>query len=364
MKIVRGIIKALFFLMLLICIFIFSAVIYLNLELGGEYKVNANENFEINSILPVTAEFKGSSTADAASGRSAGERLAVELKLFGVIPFSTAQVEVVDESYVAVLGNPFGIKLYTDGVLVIDITEVQTAEGAEQPALRAGVKIGDYILKANGLDVTCNEDLAQIVSDSAGEKIELTIVRNKSRKRLQVIPELSSETGSYQIGLWVRDSSAGIGTLTFYSPSTGIICGLGHGICDTDTGGLLAVESGQMVEAKIISVKKGKNGSPGELKGSFLSQAIADINENCEIGVYGKLSGDISAVPLTELALRQEVKNGEAQLLCTVEGTKPQLYSCTIKKRNAGEHSQAKNFTVTVTDSELINKTGGIVQGM
>lgn len=363
MKIVRGVIKAVFFILLAACIFIFSAIIYLDSVLGGEYKVNRGELLNIESVLPVTAEFSGESAADAHLRESVG-RASVELKLFGTIPFSTAEVEYVDKTSVAVLGNPFGIKLYTNGVLVIDITSVATEKGNESPAAVCGVKKGDYILTANGKEITCNEDLAEIVADSAGREIAMLISRNGEKKNIKVTPLLSSETKNYQIGIWVRDSTAGIGTLTFYSPSSGVICGLGHGICDSDTGSLLTVDSGQMVTAAIAAVEKGKNGSPGELKGSFKSQVLADISENSEIGVYGILSGNIGAAPLTEIALRQEVENGEAQLLCTIDGEEPKLYSCTVKKRNAGEHSKTQNLLVTVTDPQLIKATGGIVQGM
>lgn len=364
MKFIRGCIKVIFFIILAVCIFIFSAMIYLDNQLGGKYKVNRETEFVINSILPVTAEFKGKSDADAAQINRSGESVQVELKLFGAIPFSSAQVEFVDESYVTVLGNPFGIKLYTEGVLVIEITSVNTAHGNISPADASGVKTGDYIITASGIEVNCNEDLAQIVSDSNGEAIELLILRDGKKKKIKVQPELSEETGGYQLGIWIRDSSAGIGTLTFYSPSTGIICGLGHGICDTDTGSLLTVEKGQMVEAAIAAVEKGASGSPGELKGSFKQQVIADICENCEIGVYGRVDGNIGAYSLTEVAMRQEVENGAAQILCTVDGDTPRLYSCTVKKRAAGEHSKAQNLTVTVTDPELLKNTGGIVQGM
>lgn len=364
MKIIRGCIKALFFILLALCIFIFASIFYLRSELGGEYKVNRGEEFKVDSILPVTAEFDGENTAEADSADKSGSTVTVELKLFGAIPFSKAQVEFVNETYVAVLGNPFGIKLYTEGVLVIDISGVQTADGNVCPAAQAGIKTGDYILTANGIAVTCNEDLAQIVSDSAGREIVLLISRNGTKKNIKIIPLLSAETKGYQIGLWVRDSSAGIGTLTFYSPATGIVCGLGHGICDSDTGSLLTVDTGQMVEATISAVEKGKNGSPGELKGSFKTQTLADICENSEIGVYGRLTGNIGAVPLTEVAMKQDVENGEAQLLCTVDGDKPKLYSCTVKKRSSGERSQTQNLTVTVTDPELLRATGGIVQGM
>lgn len=364
MKLVRGCIKTLFFILLIICIFIFTMMFYLDRTLGDEYKVSRGDVLEIDSILPVTAEFNGESATGAMLEGQAGSRFAVDLKLFGAIPFSSVEVEIVDEMYVAVLGNPFGIRLYTDGVLVIDMTSVTTTSGACNPAADAGVKKGDYILTANGRAITCNEDLAELVTDSAGREITLLVSRDGEKKNITVTPVISSETKNYQIGLWVRDSTAGIGTLTFYSPSSGVICGLGHGICDSDTGSLLTVETGQMVTAAISAVEKGTSGAPGELKGSFRGEVLADIDCNDEIGVFGHLIGQISAVPLTEVALRQEIENGDAQILCTVNGETPRLYSCTVKKRSAGEYAKTQNLLVTVTDPELLESTGGIVQGM
>ncbi len=364
MKFARILIKSIFSLCLCIGIVIFSMIIYLNNSINQDYKINRGEILKLDTIIPVTAEYNGAKMSGVNINSKAGSKFEVELKMFGAIPFSSVNVEVVDEIYVAVLGNPFGIKLYTEGVLVIDMTDVKTLMGNQNPAKSAGLKKGDYILTANDEPINCNEDIANIVSDSAGRRIKLKIKRNGKIKQISVSPVVSSETGNYQIGIWVRDSSAGIGTLTFYSPATEVVCGLGHGICDSDTGSLLSVETGQMVTASISAIRKGEEGSPGELKGTFRGETIADISRNCDIGVYGNLSGNINISTLTEVALRQEVKNGEAQILCTVEGETPKLYSCTVKKRTANEHSKTQNLTITVTDQELIKKTGGIVQGM
>ncbi|MBE6727297.1 MAG: SpoIVB peptidase [Ruminococcaceae bacterium] len=364
MRLIRGIVKAFFYFSLAVCIFIFSMIFYLDNTLKEEYKISRGEILKINTFVPITAEYNGTSMSGVTINNSGNNRFAVELKMFGAIPFSTVDVEVVDEIYVAVLGNPFGIRLYTEGVLVIDMTDVSTAGGMLNPASDAGLRKGDYILTANGDTITCNEDIAAIVADSNGRDIKLEIKRNGKKKTLTVTPALSSETKNYQIGIWVRDSSAGIGTLTFYSPANNVICGLGHGICDNDTGDLLSVETGQLVTATISAVQKGTSGSPGELKGAFKGDVLSGIDLNCEIGVYGELNGNINISALTEVALGHEVKNGSAQILCTVNGDTPKLYSCNVKKRISTEHSPTQNLTVTVTDPELLKITGGIVQGM
>ena len=194
--------------------------------------------------------------------------------------------------------------------------------------------------------------------------MKFEIKRNGETKIINFSAVISKETGTYKIGLWVRDSSAGIGTLTFYSPATGVVCGLGHGICDEDTEELLQLNSGELVSAEIIGVEKGGTGSPGQLKGRFTYNSIGAIDSNTENGVYSFLKGNINLSNLTEVALKQEVEDGEAQILCTVDGTTPKLYSCRIKKRSSSFLSPTQNIIVTVTDKELLELTGGIVQGM
>ena len=277
----------------------------------------------------------------------------VSARLFGALPIKTVRVSVVPEREVIVSGAAIGVRLYCDGVMVIEVEN-------DGPARLAGLRGGDIICEVNGEIATSSEQLSAAIS--GGENVELTVKSRGIPRKIELCGR-EGERGM-KAGMWVRDSAAGIGTMSFFDPQTLVYASLGHPICDSDTGSLLTVDSGQMVTAAIAAVEKGKNGSPGELKGSFKSQVLADISENSEIGVYGILSGNIGAAPLTEIALRQEVENGEAQLLCTIDGEEPKLYSCTVKKRNAGEHSKTQNLLVTVTDPQLIKATGGIVQGM
>lgn len=364
MKVCRIITKTFFFIALALSIAIFSAVIYLGSYVDSNYKINSGDSFNIDTFVPVTAEYNGAKVTQNVTRNSIGENFSVDLKVFGVIPFSTVNVEVVDELYVAVLGNPFGMKIYTNGVLVIDISSVPTQTGNKNPAEAAGIKIGDYITAVDGKTVYTNEDLAEIIKNSQGLEMTIDLVRDNKKKQVKLCAEKSKETGEYHIGVWVRDSSAGIGTLTFYSPINDIVCGLGHGICDEDTGDILSLNSGELVSAEILSVEKGSKGSPGELEGRFTYDTLADIDLNCEIGVFGTLKDKINVSNLTEVALKQEVKDGYAQILCTIKGKEPKLYSCEIEKRSSAFHSTTQNLTVTITDDELIEATGGIVQGM
>ena len=314
--------------------------------------------------MPITAEYEGALLSQTTKTDTVGEEFDVELKAFGVIPFSTANVEVVDEMHVSVLGTPFGMKLYTEGVLVIELTSVDTAHGTVNPAEKAGIKKGDYIVSVDGKKIYSNEDLSAAVAKSEGHRMKFEISRDGKKLFINFAAEISKETGDYKIGLWIRDSSAGIGTLTFYSPATGVVCGLGHGVCDEDTGTLLELNSGELVGAEIISVSRGSSGSPGQLKGKFTYDTIGSIDMNDQSGVYSFLKGKINLSNLTEVALKQEVKDGEAQILCTVDGTTPELFSCRVKKRSSAYLSATQNLVVTVTDERLLERTGGIVQGM
>ena len=345
------------------CSCVFTSVYFMSNSVADSYKVNRGEELQIDSFVPVTAVYNGVKMSQSTENKLVGDSFEVDLKIFGVIPFSTVSVEVVDDMYVSVLGNPFGMKIYTNGVLVIEATDVATANGTVNPALNAGIKVGDYIKTVNGQKITCNEELSVLVTQSGGNPLEIEAVRDGKTFNCSVTPVTDNESGLYRIGIWVRDSSAGIGTLTFYSPSTGVVCGLGHGICDSDTETLLDIDKGELVGASIVSVEKGSAGSPGALKGKFTYDSLAEIELNCEKGVYGFLKQDISTVNLTEVALKQDVYNGDAQILCTIDGDTPKLYSCTIKKCGSS-HSETQNLIVTVTDDELINATGGIVQGM
>ena len=364
MKILRIFFKCVFILALLLDTAVFGAVIYLNGSISDNYKIKKGDGLTFNTAVPITAEYEGLKLSQTGKTEQIGEEFDVKLKAFGIIPFSTVNVEVVDELHVSVLGTPFGMKLYTDGVLVIDITTVETVSGSISPGEDAGVKKGDYILSADGKQVLTNEELSAAVAASGGNRIKLVIKRGGTQKTVYVTPALSKETNSYRIGLWVRDSSAGIGTLTFYSPATGIVCGLGHGVCDEDTGDLLELKNGEIVSAEIVSVEKGSSGSPGQLKGRFTYSTIGKIDCNSEKGVYSVLKGKLGFSRLTETALKQEVRDGDAQIFCTVDGREPQLYSCRIKKRSSAYLSATQNMTVTVTDPELLKLTGGSVQGM
>lgn len=364
MKVARFLIKSVFVVFLILSLIVFGTVIYLDNNLTKEFKIKKSDTLNINTKIPVTAEYNGSKVTGNGVFSKVGDEYSVTLKAFGVFPVSKARVEVVDEMQVVVLGTPFGMKLFTEGVLVVDATDVETANGKVNPALKAGIKKGDYILSVNGNEIHSNEDLSEIVESSNGEQLHFVIMRSGSKIYINIKPVISNESGDYKIGIWIKDSSAGIGTLTFYSPATNIVCGLGHGICDEDTNTILEVETGEIIDAEIISVEKGKAGSPGKLNGRLGYNTLGEINLNCEKGVYSSLSGNIDMSRVYEVGLKNEIKDGEAQILCTIDQNEPRFYDCEIKIRNSAIHSKTQNLIVTITDQELLDKTGGIIQGL
>ena len=359
----KKVIKGICVLLLVFCGYVFTSMYIIGEKIEPNYKVNCEQEFKINAPIPVTAVYNGQKVSRGMYENQVGESFNVDLKLFGIIPFSTVNVEVVDNMHVKVLGEPFGMKVYTNGVLVVDTKDIVTSGKSYNPAKVAGIKVGDYIKTVNGKIITCNEDLLQLVTESEGSSMTFEVIRDSKSFTCKVTPALESETSLYRIGIWVRDSSAGVGTLTFYSPTNNVVCGLGHGICDSDTKSLLDVYNGELVKAEVVDVQKGSNGNPGALKGRLSFDVIANIELNCEQGVYGIAAQEIDNTTLTEISLKQNVKDGAAQILCTVNGSTPKLYECEIKKSKKHD-SKTQNLIVTITDKELIASTGGIVQGM
>ena len=362
MKTVRIISKLLFFAVLFFDIAVFGTVVYLNKNLGEDFKIKKGETLSINSPLPVTALYNGKVLSSDHTANTSN--ISIDLKMFGVIPVSKAEVQVIDQLQVALLGQPFGMKLYTEGVLVVDFTDIIINGNKYNPARDAGLKKGDYILSANGKSLSVNEDLVKAVESSNGEKLNLKVSRNGNTLNLNVTPIMQEETGDYKIGVWIRDSGAGIGTLTFYSPAYNVICGLGHGVSDEDTEKLLTIKKGEIVSAEIFSVNKGEKGTPGQLNGRLKNNTIGEIKLNSQCGVYSVPTKSVTVNSLTEIAFKSEVENGDAKILCTVEGETPKFYSCKITLKKGKYNSPTQNMIVTVTDETLLEKTGGIVQGL
>ena len=232
------------------------------------------------------------------------------------------------------------------------------------PAVDAGIKIGDYIVSIDSNEVLTNEDVAEFINNSQGKTLDLKIKRDGRIKNVKLTPVLSSEDGTYKAGLWVKDSTAGLGTLTFYSPYNDMICGLGHAMYESNTGTVIDFRKGELVGANIKSVVKGTSGIAGELKGTLTYNTLGRLYENCINGVYGPATCIIDSTNLTEIAHKQDITDGAATIICTVDNEGPKSYSCEINLGNIAVNDTIQNMTVTITDPKLLSITGGIVQGM
>lgn len=296
-------------------------------------------------------------TDAAVTTLAAGSGYEAQLML-GVVPIKTVDVRVVDNDAVISVGDAFGIRLRTEGIVVVSIGE----NGAETPASKAGLLPGDSILEIDGKKPTSAKDLARIIENSGGKKLKLEVLRDGKTIELTLIPE-RAEDGKYRSGMWVRDSGAGIGTMTFYRPSDGIYAGLGHPISDFESGKILPISGGEIASAKITGIVKGEPGTPGELVGTILNDTIGSLELNSEYGVYGLLFDrpDGTAV---KVAMRQEIETGKATIISTVDESGPQQFEIEISKIDMGDDAGGRNLIIEVTDPKLLALTGGIVQGM
>ena len=270
-------------------------------------------------------------------------------------PTVTAHAET-DRRSVILGGTPFGLTMYTGGVIVVNVDE-----SYDSPALTAGVRSNDVITKANGKDVTSNEQLRQLIESSQGADIELSLMRGKSPISLSITPE-QDDDGNYTAGMWVRDSTAGLGTVTYYDPATRSFGALGHGICDRDTGMLLPLGRGRIMKAEISSVSKAQKGVAGGLNGYMGDEVIGEMTLNNDYGVYGRYEADPPGDEI-ECALDSDIRTGEATVYTTTDGTGVHSYTVNIESIRLSDNS-GQNMVLRVTDEELLDATGGIVQGM
>ncbi len=261
-------------------------------------------------------------------------------------------------------GVPFGVKFTTEGVTVIGFSDIDGLSKTQNPAYLAGLRAKDVIVKVNGRDIKDAEELTRSVESSEGREITLTYKRGKTEKTIGIKPIYSSSEKRYKTGIWVKDSGAGIGTVTYILPDTREFGGLGHGICDADTGELIKMSRGDVMNVKVHAIKKGISGTPGELKGHFEAGEIGDLYMNTDCGVFGKLSTlPAGCEERINIAMRDEIKEGEAHIVCTLSDGQRCRYRAEISAINKNA-SGSKCFMIKVTDEDLIAQTGGIVQGM
>ena len=291
-------------------------------------------------------------------------KIEVSLNLFGSIPLKQMNVNIIPSIKVVPVGKAIGMKLYTEGVLVVGMSEIN----GKKPYENSGIQEGDTIIEINNKQIENTNDLIETVNGSNGKTLEVKYKRNTQIITTSIEPAKVDDK-EYKLGLWVRDAAAGVGTMTFYDPESKMFAALGHGITDIDTSELITIANGELTTTNIISIIKGQRGKPGEIRGTIEnSQNLGNIYKNTSFGVYGKLKNtnniEVTSRQEMNIALRNEIKTGKAEILCELENGKTEKYEIEIKKLYLNNNENNKSMVIKITDEKLINKSGGIIQGM
>ncbi len=261
-------------------------------------------------------------------------------------------------------GQPFGVRFYNSGVIIIDTEDFYDGEKYVCPAKSAGLEINDVITAVNGTAVKTNEDLQAILFGSGGQELEFTLERNSKQLKKQVTP-VKNTVGIYLLGAWVRDSCAGIGTVTYYDGDENVFSALGHGICDNDTSALLPLGEAEVVRSSVSGVTKSSVGGTGSLNGYFTDKVLGNLTKNTDLGVFGTTTDNFyQKFARVEIADAKEFSTGKAEILATINGTEPERYEIEIRRLCNKSSDSNENFVIKVTDERLLQKCGGIVQGM
>ena len=362
--------KIMILLTFLLIIYVYILVIS---NIPDEITIFEGENLSLKTIFGMTLHSEdevlevSANSGEKTINKIGNETLSVSL--FDKLFLKSVDVSVLPKTTVIPVGNIAGVKLYTNGVLVVGMSEIEGEDSKTyKPYENTGIKEGDTIVKINDNVISSTDDLIEKVNMSNGEKIEIEYIHDEETKECSITPIKTSEE-EYKLGLWVRDSAAGVGTVTFYEPSTQSFGALGHGITDIDTGDLLNIASGEFVTAKVLNIKKGEDGNPGKIQGTVEEQeTIGEITKNTEFGIYGKIQ-DLSSLNIDtskemEVAMRDEIELGKATILCSLDNQTVKEYEIEITKIYKDNHYNNKSMEIKVTDEELIEKTGGIIQGM
>lgn len=353
---------------------LFASVIFAFVFLGEKtipdsINLVENEELHVNGIFSLESSQAEANTVLSANSKNSvasddtSKSYTVDISVLNTIPVKSSTVTVSKRQYVVPSGDIFGIKIYADGVLIVGMDDVFTANGAVNPAKDAGLKIGDLILSVDGNKVDKTNALCELLQNGK-ESVQMQVERDDEVFETTLHLALSANDNKRKAGLWVRDSTAGVGTMTFYDPETGVFGGLGHAICDVDTGTEVPFKEGYAVETVVSGCYKGGQGVTGELCGVFQENTLGVLYENNAAGVYGRLQTFDKTAETLPVATAKEVKTGAAQIISTVDDTGPHSYDIQIIKIYPNSEENGKNMIIEVTDSDLIQKTGGIIQGM
>lgn len=333
------------------------------------------ESLNLKSIIGLTIKkdesYEAIQTATTANGVKVNETKTtnVNIRLLGKIPVKEVSISVLPRTTVIPVGTVAGVKLYTNGVLVVGMTEVQGIDNIKyKPYENSGIKEGDMIISVEEQEISNTVDLVDSVNKSNGDEVEIKYVRDGKTLECSIQP-VQTAREEYKLGLWVRDSAAGVGTVSFYEPKTKTFGALGHGITDIDTGKLINIANGEFITTKVVSITKGEEGEPGKIQGTINNQQnIGKIYKNTNFGIYGTVD-NISSLKLDaskemEVALREEIQLGKATLLTSLDEESVKEYEIEIEKIYTNNDYDNKSMLIKVTDEALLQKTGGIIQGM
>ncbi|MBQ3408987.1 MAG: SpoIVB peptidase [Clostridia bacterium] len=334
-----------------------------NLKTIAGINVRRNSNIKLKSV-----QASNNINTNDSIYSSAGS-YEINLDLFGTIPVKEINVNVIERTKVIPCGDLIGVKMYTEGAMVVGFSEIEGEDKKiYKPYAQSGIMEGDTIIEINNKKVSNTNDLVELVNSSNGNRINVKYLRGSETVDTTIVP-IKNELSEYKIGLWVRDATAGVGTLTFIEPSTNSFAALGHGIVDIDTGGIFNIANGQLVGSNMVSIKKGKKNDPGEIRGVVNSaDVIGEISKNTNFGVFGSVANinsfTVDSNKEYEVALRSEIEEGEAELICELENNEKNSYKIKIEKLYTSNNYDNKSMLIKITDERLINKTGGIIQGM
>lgn len=324
------------------------------LNVGSIFEFNVNDSNLVSAetaFSPVEAQTELS------------ERYTLNFTLLNAIPIKSSSVTVSKRQYVVAGGEVFGIKLYTDGVMIVGMDDVSNGQSSVNPGKLAGLECGDIITAVDGKRITKVSEITAYFQNSQKSNIRLSVSRDGMPYETEINLIRSKSDGCNKAGLWVRDSTAGVGTVTYYDKSSGVFAGLGHAVCDVDTGKLMPMLYGEAVGAVINGCYKGSSAAPGELCGVFTTKSLGSLYKNSENGIYGRLKNAVTGDEIP-VATRQEVQTGPAEIISTVDSEGPKYYDIRVVRLSGFDSKTDKNMIIEVTDPELIEKTGGIVQGM
>lgn len=362
--------KILLLVFFLLVIYIYTLVIS---NVPSKLVIFEGESINMRILAGLNIKSKENTIETAStSGNKISEqagRKTLELSFLNSLKLKEIDVNVLPKTTVIPVGNIAGVKLYTSGVLVVGMSEIEGNDSKKyKPYENTGIKEGDTIIKIDDKEISTTEDLIKTVNMSNGEDIKVKFIHQEETKECSMTP-VRTNNSEYKLGLWVRDSAAGVGTVTFYEPSSKTFGALGHGITDIDTNELINISSGEFITTRILNITKGEAGEPGKIQGTVENQQnIGTISQNSRFGIYGKVNNlaslNIDKSKEVEVALRDEIKTGKATILCSLDNGQPKEYEIEIEKIYKENNYDNKSMQIKVTDPRLIEKTGGIIQGM